>query len=265
LNIDNISVEADGDIVFVTIAKYKLFLSYGKIGMDAYLLYSHLIFTARLQKTNCVKANNIYIRTGLKWTKERLRKAKNLLNDLNMIETIKRRDKKGLITGWYIEVKTKTTSFEIESSDLISRGVDIQRGGKQTPNALTKNQMLKQEKNAYSKSEKIDFELSTFFYELIIKHVNPSRKKKPNFETWAGHINKLRRLDGVPEDVIRSVMEWTVKSDFWKSNVLSTAKFRLQFDVLEAQSKRVINKVETPEEKSKRVTKETLELIERGK
>ena len=257
MNIDNISVEADGDIVFVTVAKYKLFLSYGKIGMDAYLLYSHLIFTARLQKTNCVKASNIYIRTGLKWTKERLLKAKNLLKDLSLVETIKRRGEDGRIKGWYIEVKTKTTLFEIENitSDLNTRQVENQESGKQTPNALTKNQMLKQEKNAY---DNIDFELSTFFYKLIKKHVNLTRQLNPNIKTWSIHINKLRRLDGVPENVIRSVMEWTVKSDFWKSNVLSTEKFRKQFDMLEIQSKQA--KQETPIEQSARIDREVNEM-----
>jgi hypothetical protein len=164
INIDNIKTEVDGDLVFVTVAKYKLFLSYGKIGMDACLLYMHLIFTARLQQTNQVKANNMYLRQGLCWTKERLSKAKSLLFDLTLIETIQTRDKFNKFTGHYIKVKTKTTPFEIEKIEKIeksdsktppsnisigpeSRTVDIQESGNLTPNALTKNKCLNKELN----------------------------------------------------------------------------------------------------------------------
>lgn len=111
-DISKISIEADYDIIFTTVAKYKLFMSYGKIGMDAYLLYSHLMFTARLQKTNKVFANNTYLRQGLNWSKEKLQKAKNLLYDLNLIKTKQRKDKAGKFCGNYIEVQTKTSPFE---------------------------------------------------------------------------------------------------------------------------------------------------------
>ena len=81
-NTDNMSIEVDGDLIFVTVAKYKLFYSYGKIGIDAYLLNSHLMFTARLQKTNSVHAKDVYLREGLGWGSSRLLKAKNLLKEL---------------------------------------------------------------------------------------------------------------------------------------------------------------------------------------
>jgi hypothetical protein len=157
INIDKIKTEVDGDLIFVTVAKYKLFLSYGKIGMDAYLLYSHLIFTARLQQTNQVKATNLYLRQGLCWTKERLSKAKNLLYDLSLIETIKTRDEFNKFTGAYIKVKTKTTPFEIEQikknkQEIVQEPEKPDCGNPgvrfSTTNALTKNKMLKQ-KNKY--------------------------------------------------------------------------------------------------------------------
>ena len=115
MNIDNISIEFDGDLIFVTVAKYKLFLSYGKIGMDAYLLYSHLMFTCKLQQTNSIKAKEIYLRQGLNWGKDRLYKAKKLLKQLEIIKEIQKKDKNGRFSGSYIVVKTKTTPFEIEN------------------------------------------------------------------------------------------------------------------------------------------------------
>ncbi len=114
MDIENISIEKDDDIIFITVAKYKLFLSYGKIGMDAYMLYSHLMFTARLQETNQVKAKDIYIRQGLEWGSDRLLKTKNLLIDLGLIELIQKRDEQGKFENAYIKIHAKKTPFEIE-------------------------------------------------------------------------------------------------------------------------------------------------------
>jgi len=113
-NIENISIEVDNDIIFYTVAKHKLFYSYGKTGMDALLLYLHLMFTARLQQTNSVKAKDIYLREGLNWGAEKLRHAKKLLYQLELIETVQRRDGKGQFIESYIAVKTKKSPFEIE-------------------------------------------------------------------------------------------------------------------------------------------------------
>lgn len=135
--LNQIGIEEEGDIIFITVAKYKLFMSYGKIGMDAYVLYSHYMFTARIQHTNTVHANNFYCREGLGWTKARMQKAKNLLNELELIKTIQRRDKSGKITGVYIEIKTKTTPFEVKATDSKTNPVDYHEGGNLTANALT--------------------------------------------------------------------------------------------------------------------------------
>jgi len=146
--IDRIGIDIEGEIIFTTVAKYKLFLSYGKIGMDAYLLYSHLMFTARLQHTNNVKANNVYLRQGLKMGKERLQKAKNLLTELELIKSFSRIDEETKqIKGWYIQVQTRTTPFEIkqiinectEATDPESHPLGEPDGGFQDTNALTNN------------------------------------------------------------------------------------------------------------------------------
>lgn len=113
----NITTEIDGDILFVTVAKYKLFLSYGKIGMDALIIYLHLMFTARIQKTNQVWAKNVYLRECIEWGEKRLKKAKKLLVDLGLIEYIQNKKEDGTFGEFYIKVKTRTTPFEIKSID----------------------------------------------------------------------------------------------------------------------------------------------------
>ena len=112
-NFEDVGIEIDGDLIFVTVAKFKLFMSRGAEGMDAYALYSLLMFTARLQKTNSVWANEEYLKTGLGWGKSRLRKAKELLFELGLIEYSKQvKNEFGHFEKRFIVVKT---SSKIES------------------------------------------------------------------------------------------------------------------------------------------------------
>jgi hypothetical protein len=147
---DKISIEVDGELIFVTVAKYKLFLSYGKVGMDAYLLYSHLMFTARLQSTNQVKAKDVYLRKGLNWGSEKLRKAKKLLLQLGIIEKIQRRDKEGHFIESYIKVRTKTTPFEIESID---EPATLKPGAPQTRSPGLDNKCLNEKDKCLNEKE----------------------------------------------------------------------------------------------------------------
>ena len=63
-NIENILIRKDGDLLFCTVGLYKLFLSQ-KGGHEAFQLYIHLMFTARLQETNKVWAKNSYLMKGV--------------------------------------------------------------------------------------------------------------------------------------------------------------------------------------------------------
>jgi hypothetical protein len=85
--------------------------------MDAYLMYSHLMFTSRLQDTKNVKATEKYIRAGLHWGRDRFYKAKNLLFDLSLIEAVKRRGASGKIEGHYLKIHASATPFEPKNDD----------------------------------------------------------------------------------------------------------------------------------------------------
>jgi len=75
-----------------------------------------------------------------------------------------------------------------------------------------------------------EFRLSEMLYALLV-NINP-KLKKPNFQTWAKHIDRAIRLDKrSPEDLER-VMRWALADSFWQSNIQSTSKLRKQFDQL---------------------------------
>lgn len=103
----------DEDFLVVTIAKYKLFIAHGAVGVDAFAMYNHLMFTAKMQPTKSVLAVNSYLMKGLSMSRARVQKAKALLEQFQLITPILRRDKKtGKIIGNYIKVKFGEVNFK---------------------------------------------------------------------------------------------------------------------------------------------------------
>lgn len=180
-------LEVDGDILFITVAKYKLFLSYGKKGADALMLYLHYMFTARMQQTNSVWANNSYVREGLNWSRDRLKDAKKLLTQLGLICQKKpERLEDGTFGKPYIVVKTKTTPFEIENVTGVLKNhiVDDPQGGKKDTNALTSNL------NALTKNINIYDFLDIWIKSGLMKHKKGTIKSNVK----AKHLNIINNV-----------------------------------------------------------------------
>jgi len=75
---------------------------------------------------------------------------------------------------------------------------------------------------------------------LLLKILNNNENfKKPNIQSWASHVDKMIRLDKRSIDDITSIIDFATADDFWKSNILSTAKLRDKFDTLFIQSKKM--------------------------
>lgn len=56
--------------------------------------------------------------------------------------------------------------------------------------------------------------------------------KMPNSQVWAGHIDRLMRLDKRSFSEILAVIKWCQSDDFWQNNILSTKKLREKFPQL---------------------------------
>lgn len=185
-DIENISVEADGDIIFITVAKYKLLYSYGKIGLDAYLLYSHLMFTARIQHTNSVYAKDIYLRKGLNWGSTRLSSAKNLLLQLKLIEISQKR-KNGKFSKSYITVKTRTSPLEIKEYDENNDTVTLNGVLRENGTRDTRTKCLNEKDKCLNEKGKIyDVPL-----EQSSKQINNSSKKRKTQSKFVEYWNML--------------------------------------------------------------------------
>lgn len=86
--------------------------------------------------------------------------------------------------------------------------------------------------NKYIIKEFID--LAEYFYNALITNVNPPsfKNKKPDLNKWAITFGKMIRLDKYNSIDIKQVIDWTVKDDFWKVNILSPNKLREKYDKL---------------------------------
>ncbi len=55
---------------------------------------------------------------------------------------------------------------------------------------------------------------------------------------WALHIDRMHHIDNLSKEQIRDTLIWTIRDDFWKTNIRSTGKFREKFSTLYLQSRR---------------------------
>ncbi|OHE63871.1 MAG: hypothetical protein A2001_01535 [Treponema sp. GWC1_61_84] len=100
----NIRIDKDQDIIPITVGLYRLFLQAGACGQEAQALYMHLIFTARLQETQQVRANNVYLSRGLGWGLARIKAAKAWLADAGLIQYVRARGEGGKLGEVYIRL-----------------------------------------------------------------------------------------------------------------------------------------------------------------
>jgi len=91
----------------------------------------------------------------------------------------------------------------------------------------TSNQQPISTREKFSLEDKV---LAEFIFQSIQK-MNPNQKQ-PNMNKWAGDVRLIREVDKRPIEQIRDVFIWANKDDFWRTNILSPAKLRKQFDNL---------------------------------
>lgn len=80
---------------------------------DCIALYVFYYKTAKWQKTNTIKANDLYVKKSLKWGIDKIKRTKNILKEHGLINIVQRR-KDGKIEGWYVEVSYLVTQRNLE-------------------------------------------------------------------------------------------------------------------------------------------------------
>lgn len=108
-------------------------------------------------------------------------------------------------------------------------------------------------------SSKTDvFRLSKLLFDLIVKNNKTHRFNKFTDEKIQDQIQKycvdmdaILRIDERDVEFTEFLIEWCQASLFWKANILSMGKFRLQYDTIAAQAQRDYNIQKEKQEKNK--------------
>jgi len=108
------------------------------------------------------------------------------------------------------------------------------------PAILVKLNKTKKKEN----SSPIIFDKNSIEYKLALElknniHANDNRTKVPDedgLQKWAIEFEKLLRIDNKTESDIKTVICFSQKDKFWKSNILSASKLREKFDTLFLQA-----------------------------
>ncbi|MEB4596958.1 Replication protein O [Bacillus amyloliquefaciens] len=115
----------------------------------------------------------------------------------------------------------------------------------------TQKHSIKNEKNVKNeknikpsrlKYEICDMENAEYLFKEI-QNNNPDAKK-PNLEKWANEFRLIRERDKRTDQQIKYLINWSHQDSFWKTNILSPASLRKQFD-------RLVTKIKSDKEHKK--------------
>ena len=67
-----------------------------------------------------------------------------------------------------------------------------------------------------------------------IKGNNPEHRPLTDAQkqSWADHIRLMIERDNRTAEQIKNMIDWCQNNEFWKQNILSTAKLRKQYDTM---------------------------------
>ena len=165
----------------------------------------------------------------------------------------------------YIDFKTNgrsATSYHLKSliahsvqpslQDSVQGSVqpslqDSVQGSVQDGSALYKQNKTKQNKTNNSDKSKptrhdtkkkfaedsTEMKLAMYLYSKI-KENNPEHRQLTDAQkqTWADHIRLMIERDNRTAEQIKNMIDWCQNDEFWKQNILSTAKLRKQYDTM---------------------------------
>lgn len=144
-----------------------------------------------------------------------------------------------LVENGYIETKIKRI-IHTGYTATHYRVIGLQTPPKKSEEAEKSTKELTPYERLQIESAKLPVEakrLSNRLFEHMVNN-NPTyqhRVKDKDLVSWAKEIDKIHRLDGQEWSEIEAILDWCQSNDFWKTNILSGAKFRKQFPRLQLQ------------------------------
>jgi uncharacterized phage protein (TIGR02220 family) len=205
---EKVEIEPEQDIIFISIGLYKLFLA-KEGGRDAFNLFMHLQFTARLQNTRQVWAKDKYLLNGLKMGKVKLKKAKSFLRRHGLISYIQRKKKDGTFLETYINIR-HAYPVKLPGGTKNVPAVDLTGGIENRPTGDSP-QIPKERKGEIPRDKKRECRVP---FKLIVDYLNEKTGKnfKPGTNGTQRHIT-ARWNEGFREQDFRDVID--IKTKKW--------------------------------------------------
>ena len=121
---ENVTLDEEYQPLLLSMGQYKLFMAHGAAGRDAMAVFLHLMFTARLQHTNQVKANLKYLAAGVSLGERSVKRAKALLAKWGIIEYYQPRREDGTVGEQYIRLRYMPTREATERAEAAIDGAE---------------------------------------------------------------------------------------------------------------------------------------------
>ena len=209
-----------------------------KYGMEGYGLYWYCIemVAVNVEQNRLTfdlehDAEIIAFDTGIHY--ERVQEMMTFMVNLGLFE-----DSSGVITCLKLAKRADEYTAKYLKTQLknIKSGECRENVGiKSSPKEIKRDKIKRDNNNkppasAKPKYEDCDLDFAKCAFEEILKH-SPDHKK-PNLNTWASDVRKMRMIDNRSLDEMASVWIWVRNDSFWFKNVLSISKFREKYDQL---------------------------------
>lgn len=206
-----------------------------KNGPDALFLYFRYVKQARLQKTNTTYSKDSFMAEWMKRSMNKFYKAKKILIDNNLIETITRFWKDWKITWKFVKInfiiqETGTSDSEVTT---LSKNHPMEKpsDGKMTANALS-NKI-----NAWSNKLNTKPEAINLVYENYTKRVPKDKRKYIKSAQCKKYIEQLLKEFSL-EELVESANNYFRKTDsmyimapqYFYSNTMKGKQYRVFVD-----------------------------------
>lgn len=92
--------------------------------------------------------------------------------------------------------------------------------------------------------DSFEYKASEYLRDQVLSMIPNARvpQSTEELQKWAVHIERMKRLDKLSEEEIRSLIRFATTDPFWQTNILSTKKLREKKDSLYAQMKSTLQK-----------------------
>ena len=133
--------------------------------------------------------------------------------------------------------------FQLPSNTIIGlniKGISAQKGFVNIEQKNAKMKRLRREEKRGEENNTGSFQLASLMADLMIQN-NPNNislqngKRESAIVRWSEDFDKLSRIDKRSWSEIEQVLRFSQADDFWKSNILSGATLRKQWDKLTAK------------------------------